>query len=54
LKELTDTVNHLDRKIREVEGRMEALVSVKDVAERDVGIVSSVPGVGEFGCGYRG
>lgn len=46
LKELTDTVNHLDRKVREVEARMEALVGVKDVAERDVAIVSSVPGVG--------
>jgi transposase len=46
LKELTDTVNHLDGKIREVEARIETLVGVKDAAERDVAIVSSVPGVG--------
>lgn len=49
LKQLTDVITHLDEKIKQVDDRIESLVSVQDavvVAERDVGIVSSVPGVG--------
>jgi transposase len=48
LKELTDTVTHLDEKIGQVEDRMDLFVSVQEtvVGERKVEIVSSVPGVG--------
>jgi transposase len=41
LKQLTDTIKHLNEKIRQVEARIETLVN-----KRDVEIVSSVPGVG--------
>lgn len=42
LKELTEMVEHLNEKISRVEARIETLVD-----ERDVAIVSSVPGVGK-------
>jgi transposase len=42
LKQLTEMVNHLSGQIREVEARIEVLVN-----QRDVEIVSSVPGVGK-------
>ena len=41
LRQLTDTIEHLNEKIGQVEDRIEALVN-----ERDMEIVSSVPGVG--------
>lgn len=49
LKELTDTVNHLNERIHDIEARMGSFVSVQDEVvanERDVEIVASVPGVG--------
>jgi transposase len=49
LKELADVITHLDEKIRRVEARIGTLVCKQDAKvanERDVGIVSSVPGVG--------
>jgi transposase len=42
LKQLTETIEHLNEQIRRVEARIELLVN-----EHDVGIVSSVPGVGK-------
>jgi len=41
LKQLTDTIEHLNGQIRRVEARIEVLVN-----KRDVEVVSSVPGVG--------
>jgi transposase len=42
LKKLTETIKHLDEQIGDVEARIEMLVN-----QRDVEIVSSVPGVGK-------
>jgi transposase len=42
LKQLTETIEHLNRQIKDVEARIELLAN-----ERDVEIVSSVPGVGK-------
>jgi transposase len=42
LRQLTQTIEHLDGQIRQVEARIEMLAN-----ERDVEIVSSVPGVGK-------
>lgn len=41
LKELTETINHLNEQIRQLEARIEMLVNREDVE-----VVSSVPGVG--------
>jgi len=42
LKKLTETIKHLDEQIKDVQARIETLVN-----QRDVEIVTSVPGVGE-------